>query len=47
MFAAEKGWDVEDTNYLDNLLQGSFKPRIVNSHRIRTLSQPKITPVSV
>lgn len=44
MFAAEKGWDIEEHNYLDNLLQGNFmkkretKQCIVNSHRIRTLS---------
>ncbi|CAD8076639.1 unnamed protein product [Paramecium sonneborni] len=48
MFTAEKGWEIEETQYLDNLisenLQKTSEKRkfAITSHRVRTLSQPKI-----
>ncbi|CAD8054360.1 unnamed protein product [Paramecium sonneborni] len=53
MFASEKGWEIDETQYLDNLISGNLlktsekRKLIITSHRVRTLSQPKIATPSL
>ncbi|CAD8142841.1 unnamed protein product [Paramecium octaurelia] len=53
MLKAEKGWEIDESQYLDNLISGNLEKTqekrkfVITSHRVRTLSQPKIVPSSI
>ncbi|KAM3143955.1 hypothetical protein pb186bvf_004006 [Paramecium bursaria] len=51
LYSSEQGWQTEEVGYLDTLFQGNFhptnikkksEPQLVISHRIRTISMPKL-----
>ncbi|CAK60529.1 unnamed protein product (macronuclear) [Paramecium tetraurelia] len=53
MLKDEKGWEIDESQYLDNLISGNLEKTqekrkfVITSHRVRTLSQPKIVPSSI